>query len=144
MSYDTLLARLHKPRHVAPRGGAVRAHRACCPCCQADGSGNPALSVAESDAGGILIYCFKGCAALDVIATLGLEAADLFAADESSSGGNGGRGAWASAAALADAVADAAADVLAGGGIEEYSALTGAVARFRVAARAAMRGEAAT
>ncbi|AAZ97779.1 hypothetical protein Tbd_1826 [Thiobacillus denitrificans ATCC 25259] len=144
MSYATLLARLHKPRHAAPRGGALRAHRACCPCCQADGRGNPALSVAESDAGGSLIYCFKGCAALDVIAALGLEAVELYPANESSSGGNGGPNVWASAAALADAIADAAAEVLAGGGIDQYAALTGAVARFRAAARAAMRGEAAT
>lgn len=142
--YDILLSRLHKPRRAAPRGGAVRAHRAHCPCCQADGDSNPSLSVAESDTGGMLIYCFKGCGALDVIAALGLEAADLYPDHESSSGGNGGPSAWASAAALADAVADAAADVLAGGGIDQYAALAGAVARFRAAARAAMRGGLAT
>lgn len=140
MSYDTLLSRLNKPRRAALRAGTVRAHRSHCPCCQADGGGNPALSVAESDGGGVLVYCFKGCGAIDVIAALSIDAADLYPDHGSSAGSNGGPNAWASAAALADAVADAAADVLAGGGIDEYAALASAVARFRAAARAAMRG----
>lgn len=139
MSYDTLLSRLHKPRRAAPRRGALRAHRACCPVCQADGSGNPALSVAESDAGGVLLYCFKGCGALDVIAAAGMQPSYLCPENESSARGNGGPSAWASAAALADAVADAAADVVAGGGIDAYAALASATARFRAAARRAMK-----
>lgn len=138
MSYDTLLSKVHKPRRAATRAGALRAHRAHCPCCQAEGSDNPALSIAESDAGGVLIYCYKGCGALDVIAAAGMQPSDLYPENESSARGNGGPSAWAAAAALADAVADAAADVVAGG-IDAYAALTGAVARFRAAARQAMK-----
>lgn len=141
MSYDALLSRLHKPRRAALRDGVTRAHRAHCPACQTDGSANPALSVAESGGGGVLIWCFKGCGALDVIAALGMEAADLYPDHKSTGGGNGGPSAWASAAALADAVADAAADVLAGGGMDAFGTLASAVAQFRAAARAAMRGE---
>lgn len=139
MSYDTLLARLNKPRRAALRAGVTRAHRAHCPACQADGSGSPALSFAESETGGVLITCFAGgCTLFEVAGAAGVDPSELFPPRESSSRGNGGPGAWASAAALADAVADAAADVTTGG-VDAYLRLASAVERFRAAARQAMR-----
>jgi hypothetical protein len=42
----------------------------------------PSLSLAEAD-GKVLIHCFSGCAAGDVVAAIGLELSDLFPPRES-------------------------------------------------------------
>lgn len=142
MSYDTLLARLHKPRRAALRAGVTRAHRAHCPACQADGGGSPALSVAEGDGGGVLLYCFKGCPVSDVLGAVGMSHEDLFPSSDSQAKGNeDGIGAWVSAAALADLIEYAAGSVVVGqtGG---YIMLKIAVKHFHAVAREAMRGRA--
>lgn len=114
MSYDTLLTRLRSPWSVPLRAGLARSHRAYCPCCQPDGGSNPALSVAETDVGAVLIWCFKGCSALDVIAAAGMQPEDLFPVHRSSysmspTARKDGPSAWVSAEALADAAVDAVA-----------------------------------
>jgi hypothetical protein len=144
-AYDTLLSRLTGVRPAPARAGCIRAHRALCPSHQNDGrtkNRSPSLSVAETDAGAVLLHCHAGCSAADVAAAAGLALADLFppreGAGHEGTRGNGGVAAWASAAALADEINDAAARVTAGD-IDAYIEHGAAVARFKAAAREAMR-----
>lgn len=58
---------------VRPYG---KGHRARCPSC--DSKRNDCLSIATGDDGRVLLHCFKGCAALDVVRAVGLELGDLF------------------------------------------------------------------
>jgi hypothetical protein len=46
--------------------------------CPAHADRNPSLSVRELDDGQILLHCFAGCPAADVMAAVGLDLADLF------------------------------------------------------------------
>lgn len=141
---DTIISRLAGVRKAPVRAGIVQAYRACCPAHQPEGpkpGRTPALSVAETEAGGVLLHCFAGCTADAIAGAVGIDLSDLMPGGGSGPGIPGGPAGWASAAALADAVADAAAEVTAGN-IDAYAALTSAVARFRAAARQAMRGSA--
>ena len=70
MSADRLLDRL---RHVR-RTGAGR-WLACCP---AHDDRSASLSVRELEDGVLLVHCFAGCAANDVVAGVGLEVSALF------------------------------------------------------------------
>jgi hypothetical protein len=47
-------------------------------CCPAHDDSSPSLSVAEASDGRVLVKCFGGCSALDVITAVGLEWDDLF------------------------------------------------------------------
>jgi hypothetical protein len=49
-------------------------------CCPAHGDRTPSLTVRDLEDGRILIHCFAGCGAADVMAAIGLETADLFPA----------------------------------------------------------------
>lgn len=137
--YETLLSRLGKIKPAALRANVVRAHRASCPVC---GSGN-GLSVALTDSGVILAKCFsEDCAAVSVLAAVGMDAAALFPPRgvEHFARGNGGPACWAGAAGAAAALEDAAIDLATGGGsvflvMEKASA-------FKRLARAAMRADA--
>ncbi len=53
---------------------AGKGWRARCPAC---GGGSRKVSIAESD-GRVLVHCFGGCEAVDVIAAAGLQWADLY------------------------------------------------------------------
>jgi hypothetical protein len=70
MSADMLLSMLHGVR----RTGANR----WLGLCPAHVDKRPSLSVRELDDGRVLLHCFAGCAAREVIAAAGLEMADLF------------------------------------------------------------------
>lgn len=70
MSANKLLERLQKVR----RKGEGQ-WMACCP---AHEDKSPSLSIAESRDGRVLVKCFSGCSALDVISAVGLEWDDLF------------------------------------------------------------------
>lgn len=48
--------------------------------CPAHEDRRASLSIAEGDDGRALVHCFGGCAAADVMAALGMQAADLFPA----------------------------------------------------------------
>ena len=48
--------------------------------CPAHGGKSASLSIAEVDDGRVLMHCFAGCAALDVLAAVGLQMGDLFPA----------------------------------------------------------------
>lgn len=47
-------------------------------CCPAHADKGPSLSVRESTDGSVLIHCFAGCTAYEVVASVGLELHDLF------------------------------------------------------------------
>jgi hypothetical protein len=70
MSVETLLSRLDKVR----RTGAGR----WVSICPAHDDRTPSLSIRELDGGRILLHCFAGCAAADVLNAAGLELRDLF------------------------------------------------------------------
>ena len=69
MSTDTLLSRLDKVR------GTRSGWSACCP---AHEDRSPSLSVAETSDGTVLVRCFAGCSASDIVAAVGLNLSDLF------------------------------------------------------------------
>jgi DNA primase len=58
---------------VQPKG-----HNKWMACCPAHEDKSPSLAVTESPDGKILLRCFAGCDALDVVHSLNLELADLF------------------------------------------------------------------
>lgn len=66
---ETLLTRLDAVRK-AGKGWIAR--------CPAHEDGSPSLSVAGGDDGRVLLRCFGGCTAAEIVAAVGLELADLF------------------------------------------------------------------
>ena len=68
-SPDNLLSRLDKVRQLGPEKW-----QACCP---AHADRSPSLSIRESD-GKILLYCFTGCSAEEVLDSLGMSFGDLY------------------------------------------------------------------
>ncbi len=71
MSVDLLLDKLESVREVAP--GRWRAQ---CPAHR--GKNRDVLSVGETSDGTVLLKCFHGCTALEVVSAVGLGLADLF------------------------------------------------------------------
>jgi hypothetical protein len=69
---EILLSRLEK---VSAKGTAE--WQACCP---AHGDKSPSLSIRQTSDDRVLIHCFAGCSALDVLAAVGLDWASLFPA----------------------------------------------------------------
>lgn len=67
---ETLLPRLDRVK----RQGDGR-WLACCP---AHGDRSPSLSIRETADGTLLVHCFAGCPAADIVAAVGLELRDLF------------------------------------------------------------------
>mgnify|MGYP006181942565 FL=1 len=72
---DKLLSRLDR---VTERSGGQ--YLVCCP---AHEDKSPSLSIKEVDGGRVLVYCFAGCSAAEVCASVGLELRDLFRVGES-------------------------------------------------------------
>ena len=70
MSADDLISRLDKAR---PNGDGKWI--ACCP---AHEDRDPSLSISELKDGRVLVRCFAGCSALDVITAVGLTWGSLF------------------------------------------------------------------
>lgn len=71
MGIETLLGRLHGVK----AGNAVGRWMARCP---AHEDRSPSLTVRLVDDGRILLHCFAGCSAVDVIGACGLAMTDLF------------------------------------------------------------------
>jgi len=67
---SNLLSRLDKVRERKPNQW-----EACCP---AHGDRNPSLSITRGDDGRVLLKCWAGCTALEVMESLGLTLGDLF------------------------------------------------------------------
>lgn len=70
MSVDALLHRLDGVRSNGPGRWAAK--------CSAHEDRSASLSVRQTDSGVVLIHCFAGCSAADVIASVGLDFGDLF------------------------------------------------------------------
>ena len=70
MSAENLLQRLDKVKKTGRDKW-----KACCP---AHADKNPSLSVRETDGGQVMIHCFSGCAAIEVLDAVGLNWADLY------------------------------------------------------------------
>jgi hypothetical protein len=71
MTADTLLSQLDGVHQV----GAAR-WRARCPA--HDGKSRDVLSIGETPDGTVLVKCFGGCSAAEVVAAVGLQLSDLF------------------------------------------------------------------
>ena len=67
---EILLSKLDKVK----RTGAGR-WLACCP---AHADKGPSLSIRETDDGRVLVHCFAGCSAVEILAAVGLELRDLY------------------------------------------------------------------
>lgn len=70
MTASVLLARLEGVRERRPGEWSAR--------CPAHRDKSPSLSIRETDDGKVLVHCFAGCSAAEVIAAVGLEMSDLF------------------------------------------------------------------
>lgn len=70
LNINFILARLDKVRENGPRSWLA--------CCPAHNDRSPSLAIREISNGTILMKCFAGCSAGDVIANIGLELKDLF------------------------------------------------------------------
>ncbi len=70
MNADALLSHLHKVKATG-RGR----WQACCP---AHDDRGPSLSLRELDDGRLLVHCFAGCSAAEVMGSVGLSIEDLF------------------------------------------------------------------
>lgn len=67
---ERLLDRLEKVKTTGPGRWLA--------CCPAHGDRHPSLSVRETDDGTVLVKCWAGCGAADVLAAVNLELRDLF------------------------------------------------------------------
>lgn len=47
-------------------------------CCPAHNDSDPSMAIGESKTGKILLHCYAGCSALDIVQSLGLRLEDLF------------------------------------------------------------------
>lgn len=72
---DDFLSRLQK---VHGRNGRWTA------CCPAHGDKSPSLAVRELDDGRILVKCFAGCSAAEIVESVGMRLTDLFPPDDDS------------------------------------------------------------
>ena len=70
MSADTLLSRLEKVRRTGPGRWQAR--------CPAHDDRHPSLALRELEDGRVLLHCFAGCEAENVLAAVGLEFDALF------------------------------------------------------------------
>lgn len=70
MTAAAILDRLHGVRETGPGRWIAR--------CPAHEDRSPSLSLKEAEDGKLLVKCFGGCAAGDVVAAVGLTLADLF------------------------------------------------------------------
>ena len=71
---ERLLSSLDKVERL-PQGNHQARYRACCP---AHGDKNPSLSITLSNSDTILLKCWAGCSAEQVINAVGMEMTDLF------------------------------------------------------------------
>jgi len=68
--FDRLLDRLEGVRRIGGEKAVAR--------CPGHPDRTPSLSIRQAGDGKVLVHCFAGCAASDVLTAVGLELADLF------------------------------------------------------------------
>lgn len=71
---EKLLSRLEKVEQL-PAGSHNARYRACCP---AHDDKKPSLSVTLAQSGAILLKCWTGCSAEEIIGAVGMEMTELF------------------------------------------------------------------
>lgn len=71
---ERLLSKLDKVERLSPGNHQAR-YKACCP---AHGDKNPSLSITLSSSDTILLKCWAGCSAHEVVNAVGMEMTDLF------------------------------------------------------------------
>jgi hypothetical protein len=79
MSLDQMLRRLEKVKKTGAQRWIAR--------CPAHQDKSPSLSIRETADGRILLHCFGGCGALDIVDALGLRLRDLFQDSSNSNSG---------------------------------------------------------
>ena len=134
MAVHDLLATLQKPKQTGP-------HRwiACCPAHQ---DRRPSLTITEKDNGMVLIKCWAGCGAADILAAVGLEFDALYPDKLDDHRGKPARRPWNPADVLtvmafeATVVRICAADVAAGKPLNEADTQRLVTARQRLTAAA--------
>lgn len=92
MSADAILDRLTGVRQITPGKWLAR--------CPAHDDGRPSLSILEKVDGQVLLYCFAGCSADEIVGAVGLEMRDLFPPREHQQPRSSGR--WGSRWSAAD------------------------------------------
>lgn len=71
---DRILSQLEKVKQRQPGQWS-----ACCPGSNhAHGDKTPSLSIRETDSGSVLVFCFAGCGAAEIVAAMGLTLVDLY------------------------------------------------------------------
>ena len=70
MTAEALLSRLNKVKQTGKDRWIA--------CCPAHADKHPSLNIRETPDGAVLIHCFAGCGAADVVVAVGLELSDLF------------------------------------------------------------------
>jgi hypothetical protein len=71
---DNILNQLEKVKQRQPGQWS-----ACCPGSNhAHGDKTPSLSVRETESGSVLLYCFAGCGAAEIVSAMGLTLQDLY------------------------------------------------------------------
>lgn len=60
-------------------------------CCPAHEDKRPSLAITETDDGRILLKCFAGCSAYEVVSAVGMDLTDLFPKDQSFTPHNGNK-----------------------------------------------------
>src|SRR6185436_14286212 len=72
MSLDALLSRLERVRKHGPDRWTSR--------CPAHEDRHPSLSIRETSGGTVLLRCFGGCSAADIVGAIGMSMCELFPA----------------------------------------------------------------
>jgi hypothetical protein len=67
---NNLLSRLNKVKSTGRNSWLA--------CCPAHDDRSPSLSIKEEADGHILLHCFAGCSAIDVVGAIGVDIGDLF------------------------------------------------------------------
>lgn len=103
-AYDNFLSRLSGVRHVPGGNNIIRRARALCPHHQPEATAgrSPSLSIGETPEGGVLIHCFSGCTAGEIVQAAGLQLADLFPEQGEAHAGRAVGVGWLPVAAIAD------------------------------------------
>lgn len=70
MSLDNLLSRLDKVKRTGQGRYVAR--------CPAHADKNPTLSIRELTDGRVLVHCFAGCSATEIVAAAGIDMSELF------------------------------------------------------------------
>ena len=75
MSIERLISKLNNCKKVNPKKNHRESYIAQCP---AHDDNSPSLNIDVAESGNILIKCWSGCGAVDVVKSVGMNISDLF------------------------------------------------------------------